>query len=371
MKRNSPEDIWTTYLKGVRTPDAGAAPPADRPIPEEVLGAVRELILDRPGFLEDLLLHHTSAEQNALLDAVWRAVCGRETLLGALPVGFRIAFWYETHGRTENARRVWSDLAEAERRERHHDLNGWNEIMRAVLGHAHSFWTEGRWRACHDRFARAEAIMERLGLQMEGPPSAPIFPTRRPPVPGATPSAPTMLDEVLDHLVALADSFYETGDRTGARNLYEYATAFAVMEQFAGPDHPCTAVCLNMVLRTLQDHGDYRAVVPLGRRVLEVRERALGPDHFQVAESLNNLAAGLVPLGMLDEALPVLLRSIQICPAFPNPYYWLAKLYQQRHRPDDRKQEAAAWRRYLELGPTFPGRAEEGRKRLDDLSKET
>jgi tetratricopeptide (TPR) repeat protein len=50
----------------------------------------------------------------------------------------------------------------------------------------------------------------------------------------------------------------------------------------------------------------------LVRRALAIREKALGPDHPEVAESLNNLANVYRGRGRFAEAEPLLERALPI-----------------------------------------------------------
>ena len=56
--------------------------------------------------------------------------------------------------------------------------------------------------------------------------------------------------------------------------------------------------------------GSYSQAEPLYRKVLEIRERELGPDHFDVAASLNNLALLHYTQGKNDLAEPLFRRLI-------------------------------------------------------------
>ncbi len=51
------------------------------------------------------------------------------------------------------------------------------------------------------------------------------------------------------------------------------------------------ATSLNDLAKLYYTQGQYELAEPLYKRVLEIREKALGPDHPDVATSLNNLAA--------------------------------------------------------------------------------
>lgn len=66
--------------------------------------------------------------------------------------------------------------------------------------------------------------------------------------------------------------------------------ALKVAEQNVGPDHPNVATSLNNLAELYHTQGDYAKAEPLYKRALAILEKALGPDHPDVATSLENLA---------------------------------------------------------------------------------
>jgi Tfp pilus assembly protein PilF len=60
-----------------------------------------------------------------------------------------------------------------------------------------------------------------------------------------------------------------------------YRRALAIQEKALGPNHPDTANSLNNLALLLHDKGDSAGAEPLYRRALAIREKALGPDHPQ------------------------------------------------------------------------------------------
>ena len=62
------------------------------------------------------------------------------------------------------------------------------------------------------------------------------------------------------------------------------------LEKALGPEHPDVAQSLNNLAGLYQAQGQYAKAEPLHQRALAIREKALDPDHPDVAESLNNLA---------------------------------------------------------------------------------
>jgi tetratricopeptide (TPR) repeat protein len=66
--------------------------------------------------------------------------------------------------------------------------------------------------------------------------------------------------------------------------------ALQVAEQNVGPDHPDVATSLNNLAELYRTQGDYAKAEPLYKRSLAISEKALGPDHPDVATSLEHLA---------------------------------------------------------------------------------
>src|SRR4051794_35361019 len=65
--------------------------------------------------------------------------------------------------------------------------------------------------------------------------------------------------------------------------------ALTLREKALGPEHLDVAASLNTLGRLYDNQGRYAETEPLYRRSLAIRERALGPDHPDLARSLNNL----------------------------------------------------------------------------------
>jgi tetratricopeptide (TPR) repeat protein len=77
-------------------------------------------------------------------------------------------------------------------------------------------------------------------------------------------------------------------DVTDAEPLYK--RSLAIREKALGPDHPDVAFALINLGALYYNKGRYANAEPVFKRSLEIREKALGPDHPDVAASLNNLA---------------------------------------------------------------------------------
>ena len=102
----------------------------------------------------------------------------------------------------------------------------------------------------------------------------------------------------------------ERGRYVEARPFLERALAIA--ERAVGPDHPEVASSLNSLANVYRDLGRYAEAQPLHERALLILERALGPDDLEVSNVLNNLAILQRSLGRYAEAQPLHERSLAI-----------------------------------------------------------
>jgi tetratricopeptide (TPR) repeat protein len=64
----------------------------------------------------------------------------------------------------------------------------------------------------------------------------------------------------------------------------------AIREKAFGPDHPDVATSLNDLANLHLDQGRHADAEPLYKRSLAILEKTLGPDHPHIATSLDNLA---------------------------------------------------------------------------------
>ncbi|MCZ7669410.1 MAG: tetratricopeptide repeat protein [Chloroflexi bacterium] len=102
----------------------------------------------------------------------------------------------------------------------------------------------------------------------------------------------------------------QNGQYTAARPFYE--RALAIREQALGPDHPDTAQSLNNLGALHSAMGNLSEARPFYERALAIREQALGSDHPDTARSLNNLGALHRAMGNLSEARPFYERALAI-----------------------------------------------------------
>jgi tetratricopeptide (TPR) repeat protein len=102
-----------------------------------------------------------------------------------------------------------------------------------------------------------------------------------------------------------------------ARPLYE--RALAIDEMALGPEHPDTADSLENLAGLLYLQGDLVGARPFFERALAIREKALGSEHPETATSLNNLALLLQAEGDLVGARALLERALAIDEMAPGP----------------------------------------------------
>jgi CHAT domain-containing protein len=83
-----------------------------------------------------------------------------------------------------------------------------------------------------------------------------------------------------------------------------------IREKALGPDHPDVAASLNGLAVLYRSQGRYADAEPLFQRALSIREKALGADHPDVSEPLNNLVYLYNLQARYADALPIVRRTI-------------------------------------------------------------
>ncbi len=119
-------------------------------------------------------------------------------------------------------------------------------------------------------------------------------------------------------LMNLGDAVSATGD-DGAAKPY-YARAVAILEE-ANPGNPELARFLDRLARVTLKQGDTEAARRLYERSLALREKALGPKHHEVGESLAGLAECARRQGRAKEAEAFFEQSLARCRKPDGGYY--------------------------------------------------
>jgi tetratricopeptide (TPR) repeat protein len=88
--------------------------------------------------------------------------------------------------------------------------------------------------------------------------------------------------------------------------------ALKVREKALCPDHPDVAQSLNNLAELYRVQGKYNLAEPLYQRGLAIIEKALGPDHAHVGSVCNNLAALYQAQGKYELAEPLHQRALTI-----------------------------------------------------------
>jgi len=115
--------------------------------------------------------------------------------------------------------------------------------------------------------------------------------------------------EVLDLLV---EALYRAGKAAESESRALAERAVAIKEKARGPDHLEVARSLNQLGNLLLLAGDYFAAKPVYQRALAIREAALEPPHVDLAISLHNLGLVYWQLGEFAEARPLYERALAI-----------------------------------------------------------
>ena len=136
-----------------------------------------------------------------------------------------------------------------------------------------------------------------------------------------------------EHEIALTEAFYHAKEALEAEDLLNwfisvsdpfnraafwqlitpmYEEMLQILEAELGPEHPDVATTLNNLAGLYESMGDYEKALPLYQRALEISEKVLGPQHPAVATTLNNLAGLYDSMGDYEKALPLYQRALDI-----------------------------------------------------------
>ena len=88
--------------------------------------------------------------------------------------------------------------------------------------------------------------------------------------------------------------------------------ALSISEKALGPEHPDTADGLNNLANVYLDQGKYAQAEPLLKRMLAIAEKALGPQHSHVAAVLKDYARLLRETGRNEEGRQMEQRAREI-----------------------------------------------------------
>ncbi len=111
-------------------------------------------------------------------------------------------------------------------------------------------------------------------------------------------------------LSSLASVQWAAGAYAEARTLNE--RALVLYEKALGPDHPDVAACMNNLAIVQYAIGAYEEARALNEQALAIYEKILGPEHPDVATCLTNLASARWAAGAYTQALALNERALAI-----------------------------------------------------------
>lgn len=129
----------------------------------------------------------------------------------------------------------------------------------------------------------------------------------------ATPAQSTQQSAELaeaERLNQQVEQLYKQGQYSAAIPLAE--RSLAIREKVLGLEHPDVAQSLNNLALLYKAQGNYSEAEPLFQRSLAIQEKVLGPEHPDVAQSYNNLAALYQAQGDIVRTLEFLTRGTNI-----------------------------------------------------------
>jgi tetratricopeptide (TPR) repeat protein len=134
------------------------------------------------------------------------------------------------------------------------------------------------------------------------------------------PHAEALLEHIKRHVVdtlpiaLMANQFglflYARGAYTQVEPLYQ--RSLTIREKALGPEHPDVAQSLNNLAVFYAAQGQYAQAEPICQRALAIREKALGLEHPDVAQSLNNLATLSADQGQYAQAAPLYKQALAV-----------------------------------------------------------
>ncbi|KAL7269137.1 hypothetical protein RUND412_008210 [Rhizina undulata] len=102
--------------------------------------------------------------------------------------------------------------------------------------------------------------------------------------------------------------YYHQGQYDEALEYYQ--RALAGREKALGKDHPDTLNTVNNMARVFSHQGQYDEALKLHQQALVAREKTLGKDHSDTVKTVDNIAKILSNLGRYDEALELYRRVL-------------------------------------------------------------
>jgi tetratricopeptide (TPR) repeat protein len=113
-------------------------------------------------------------------------------------------------------------------------------------------------------------------------------------------------------------AFVYSSQGKNTETLAESEAALAAIERAVGPEHHEVALALRNVAVSYQRLGRYREAVERKRRALAIEERFWGGDSRHVAAALKELSTALIHLGEVEEAHRHSVRALAMVERLPH-----------------------------------------------------
>jgi tetratricopeptide (TPR) repeat protein len=173
------------------------------------------------------------------------------------------------------------------------------------------------------------------------------------------------LSEVADLLTKMGGYLLERGQYQEAED--PLRQALMLRERNLGSDHLDTAQSLSVLGGLYYVQGKYKQAEPLCGRALAIWEKQLGPGHPNTATGLNNLAALYHAQGKYEQVEPLYQRALAVCekqlgpehPDVATGLYNLSEFYRAQGKYEQAEPflKRALAVREKQLGPEHPSTA--------------
>jgi tetratricopeptide (TPR) repeat protein len=172
-------------------------------------------------------------------------------------------------------------------------------------------------KAFEEQKAKLAEAYQALGQFKQEVPAGQIEAAQKALAQGETGSAEKLFQQVLEKSQAeaekrnkeAAEAAYQLGVLAESRINYQMALKYYHKALLLQPDNPLYLNIAGNLNRTL---GQYQESEKLLKRALELREKALNPEHLDLASSLNDLGELYWNKGKYEEAEPLYRRALSI-----------------------------------------------------------
>ncbi|AKB58701.1 hypothetical protein MSBR2_2185 [Methanosarcina barkeri 227] len=117
-------------------------------------------------------------------------------------------------------------------------------------------------------------------------------------------------EKLCEWFISVSDPFYRAALWQLITPMYE--EILRILEAELGPQHPNVATTLNNLALLYKSTGEYEKALPLFQMALAIREKILDPQNPDIASTLNDLAELYRMMGRYDKAFPLYQKIFDI-----------------------------------------------------------